>query len=357
MLLVKSPLIALVCKCRQKFTMSKILLLFVFLFYVFVGYSQTIEILQTGNKTSLRGLSVVSDKIIWVSGSNGMVGKSVDGGKSWQWITVKGYEKRDFRDIEALDANTAIIMAIAEPAVILKTTDAGRTWKLTYENKASGMFLDAMEFRDKKNGMVIGDPLKDKLFVATTHDGGESWQEMADENLPKVDSGEACFAASGTNIRLWSNTGNCMITGGMRSRFFMNEKPVDIPITQGSGTSGANSVAVRYNKKHYPIPYFVIVGGDFASDTVAYKNCIISSDEGKSWISPKTPPKGYRSCVEFIDDQKMICSGTSGVDISKDAGLNWQFIGKQGFHVCRKAKQGSAIFLAGSNGTIGKLHW
>jgi photosystem II stability/assembly factor-like uncharacterized protein len=329
----------------------------VFVLCAFATYSQTIEVLHTGNKTSLRGLSVVNNKIIWVSGSNGMVGRSIDGGKTWQWINVAGYEKRDFRDIEAWDANTAIIMAIAEPAVILKTTDAGKNWKLTYQNKAPGMFLDAMEFRDKKNGMVIGDPLKHKLFVATSNDGGESWQEMPDENLPKVDSGEACFAASGTNIRLWSDSDKCIVSGGIRSRFFINERTVDIPIIQGSGTSGANSVAVRYDKKKYSVPYFVIVGGDFSKDSIATKNCIISADGGNSWKSPISAPRGYRSCVEFIDHQKIICSGTSGVDVSTDAGLNWQFISPQGFHVCRKAKQGNEVFLAGSNGTIAKLHW
>src|SRR6478736_3496966 len=228
--------------------MTKKLIAFIFILFTSVSYSQSIEVLQTGNKTSLRGLSVVSDKIIWVSGSNGMVGKSINAGKTWEWINVKGFEKRDFRDIEAWDANTAIIMAIAEPAVILKTTDGGANWKVTYENKSAGMFLDAMEFRDKKNGMVLGDPLKDRLFVATTNDGGESWHESAYENLPKVDSGEACFASSGTNIRLWGTTENCIISGGIRSRFFMNQRAVDIPITQGSGTSGANSVAVRFDK-------------------------------------------------------------------------------------------------------------
>lgn len=337
--------------------MTKKNITIIFVLLALISRSQTIEILQTGTKTSLRGLSVVNDKIIWVSGSNGMVGKSIDAGKTWQWINVKGFEKRDFRDIEAWDANTAIIMAIAEPAVILKTTDAGVNWKVTFENKSKGMFLDAMEFRDKKNGTVIGDPLNDKLFEATTNDGGESWHETAYENLPKVDSGEACFAASGTNIRLWGTTEKCMVSGGMSSRFYMNEKRVDIPITQGSGTSGANSVAVRYDKKTQPIPYFVIVGGDFSKDTVTYRNCIISGDGGNSWVTPLSPPKGYRSCVEFIDSEKMICCGTSGVDISKDAGMNWQFIEKQGFHVCRKAKSGKALFLAGSKGTIGKLHW
>jgi hypothetical protein len=46
--------------------------------------------------------------------------KSIDGGKTWKWLVVKGFENRDFRDIEAFDAATAIIMAVAEPANILK---------------------------------------------------------------------------------------------------------------------------------------------------------------------------------------------------------------------------------------------
>ena len=44
-----------------------------------------IEVLTSGTHTSLRGLSVVSDEVVWVSGSSGTVGKSLDGGKTWTW--------------------------------------------------------------------------------------------------------------------------------------------------------------------------------------------------------------------------------------------------------------------------------
>jgi hypothetical protein len=40
-----------------------------------------VEILNTGVKTSIRGLSVVNNNVVWVSGSNGMVGKSSNAGK------------------------------------------------------------------------------------------------------------------------------------------------------------------------------------------------------------------------------------------------------------------------------------
>src|SRR5258706_12840161 len=84
-----------------------------------------VEMLTSGTKTSIRGLSVVNDNVIWVCGSNGTVGRSNNGGRTWKWMTVTGFEKTDFRDIEAFDASSAGIMGIAEPAYILKTNDGG----------------------------------------------------------------------------------------------------------------------------------------------------------------------------------------------------------------------------------------
>ena len=128
--------------------------------------SPIVVLLTSGTKTTIRGLSVVTDNIIWVSGSNGTVGRSNNGGKTWNWMTVKGFEKNDFRDIEAFDAATAVIMSVAEPAYILKTNDGGETWKVVYENKTKGMFLDAMEFWNEQAGIVIGDPIDGKFFIA-----------------------------------------------------------------------------------------------------------------------------------------------------------------------------------------------
>src|SRR5882757_10065166 len=87
--------------------------------------AQTVKVLTSGTKTSLRVLSVVNDKVIWVSGSAGTVGKSLDGGETWKWLTVKGYERPDFRDIGTFDEKTAVMMSIDSPAYILRTTDGG----------------------------------------------------------------------------------------------------------------------------------------------------------------------------------------------------------------------------------------
>jgi photosystem II stability/assembly factor-like uncharacterized protein len=315
-----------------------------------------IEILTSGTKTSLRGLSVVSDKVIWVSGSNGQVGKSIDGGKTWSWITVPEYEKRDFRDIEAFDKSTAIIMAIAEPAVILKTTDGGKSWRLVYQNEVKGMFLDAMEFWNVRSGIVVGDPVNGRFFVARTFDRGDSWHEIPTRYMPVAERGEGCFASSGTNVRFLDRVSACFVSGGPVSRIFIRDSAFVLPVLQGETSTGANSVAVKDSQKEHGGNHLIVVGGDFSKDTLQEKNCFLSNDGGKTWIRPKIPPHGYRSCVEFIGGHNVICCGTSGVDLSTDDGNNWQLLTATGFHVCRMSKKGKTVFLAGGNGRIAKFN-
>lgn len=311
--------------------------------------AQRIELLHNNIAVSLRGLSVVTDKVIWVSGNKGTVGRSLDGGKTWRWMIVPGYEGRDFRDIEAFDDNTAVVIAIARPAHILRTVDGGRTWKLVYENDAKGMFLDAIDFSDEKKGIVVGDVSNGHLFIARTADGGASWQETT-EKYTAADSTEGCFASSGTNIRLRADGEYAFVTGGRKSRIISSSGAVVLPFDNTKSSTGANSLAIGESARQ-----MIVVGGDFAADESRDRNCFISSDGGQSWSAAKVSPGGYRSCVEFIGAKKAIACGLNGVDISSDAGNTWTYVSFDNFHVCRKAKKGTAVFLSGNNGRIGKL--
>ena len=294
---------------------------------------------------------MVNDNIVWVSGANGMIGRSIDGGATFKWNKVDGFAKTDFRDIEAFDANTAIIMGIDTPAVILKTIDGGISWKIVFQDKRPGMFLDAMEFFNEKSGVVLGDPINGKIFMAVTVDGGASWRPIPESLAPAAEKGEAMFASSGTNVRTVGKEELLFITGGTRSRLFLRNDKIDLPILQGKETTGANSLAV-WDKKT-----FAIVGGDFNNATSTEKNCVLSKDGGKSFFAPTTPPFGYRSCVEYLSKSKLITCGITGIDVSEDGGMNWRNISAQGFHVVRKAKKGKAVYLAGGKGRVAKLVW
>ena len=326
--------------------MKKIFSILLFTAITHFLHAQEVKILTSGTKTSLRGLSVVSDKTVWVSGSSGTVGLSLDGGLNWKWMNVKGFEKRDFRDIEAFNDSTAIIMAVDEPSYILKTNDAGRSWKTVYTNAEKGMFLDALDFNGK-NGIVIGDPIKGKFFVAKTKDAGETWQDMPYEKRPIADSGEACFASSGTNVRLLKNNKPIFISGGASSHLYLQNNKLLLPIIQGKESTGANSIAYK-NKK-----MFIVVGGDFNQKDAREKNCFITYNAGKTWIEPQTSPLGYRSCVEFIKQKTWITCGLNGIDISRNDGKEFTSISTESFHVCKKSPSGNVVFFAGSNGRVG----
>jgi hypothetical protein len=336
--------------------MQKIIVSLSFLFLFSFAGAQKISVLTDNGKISLRGLSVVNDDIIWASGSNGQVAKSIDGGKHFEWMTVKGFESRDFRDVEAFDANTALIMAVDTPAIILKTKDGGKNWVQVFRDDRQGMFLDAMDFDDNGNGMVVGDPVEGKLFIAATSNYGDTWLTLKEnDNQYAAAEGEAFFAASGTNVKITGNKANpfiCFVTGGTDSRLFLNGSPAGLNIIHGKASEGANSVDVDPTIKK-----IVIVGGDFANDTIAKNNIELFTVDGQRLLQApvQTPPHGYRSCVAFLTPNVLIACGTSGVDVSMDGGLNWKLISGESFHVCAKAKKGTAVFLAGKNGRIAKV--
>lgn len=339
--------------------MKKSIFLFLLLTDFLFSFAQNnglrIDTLTSGTKTSIRGLSVVNDNVLWVSGSNGMVGKSTNGGKSWKWFQVKSFEKADFRDIEAFDATTAVIISVGEPAYILRTTDGGENWKVVYENKTKGMFLDALEFWNSESGIVIGDPIDGKLFIARTFDGGYSWQAIPEPYRPTTEKGEALFAASGSVITALDRDEAVFVTGGKTSHVYIRDQKIRLPIAQGKESTGAFSVAVWDHNKRNGGKKLIVVGGDYAADSLSTNNCFYSNDRGQSWQAAKQPPHGYKSCVDYITEKELIACGTSGVDVSADGGETWTQISNQGYHVCRRAKDGKAVYMAGSNGRVAKL--
>ena len=321
-----------------------------FLLITLFSTAQEVNILTSGTKASLRGLSIPNDSTIWVSGSNGIVGKSTNGGTTWHWQIVAGFEKAEFRDIEAWDSNTAIIMAIAEPAYILRTTNGGINWDVVYKNDTKGMFLDAMDFYDGKYGIVIGDPIDGRIFLAVTNNGGKNWQELPENKRPVADIGEACFASSGTNIRLYTKRKYYCITGGVNSRLIRNgNKKTDLPMLKSKESTGANSMAFHKKK-------LMIVGGDFTKKDDTTGNFIFSNNKGKIFSPTQKPPGGYRSCVAFIQNKTWITCGLNGVDITYNDGTDFQNISRESFHVVQKSKTGIKVFLAGEKGKVGIIN-
>lgn len=325
-----------------------------FIFFLLGMYfsilAQNITMVQEGRKTSLRGLSVVSNEVVWVSGSNGQVGKTTDGGKSFHWITVTGYASRDFRDITAFDSTTAIIIAVDTPAIILKTYDGGLTWKKVFEDHRPGMFLDAMDFEGRK-GIVIGDPIGGKIFLARTKDAGDHWYvDRRKKKYLSVIDGEAFFASSGTNI-VMDGSSVYFVSGGLQSRLFVGEKSYPLPLQAGKNSTGANGMAMNPSGKGG-----IIVGGDFTQDK-RKDSCLLlfSSSPLFSLHKPAGQPSGYKSGAAYLNDSTVIITGTSGVDISHDAGESWSRKSDKKMHAVACITNSNYVWLVGGNGAVMKM--
>ncbi|WCT13152.1 WD40/YVTN/BNR-like repeat-containing protein [Mucilaginibacter jinjuensis] len=310
--------------------------------------AQGIKILEQTQSTSVRGLSVVNDKVAWVSGSKGYIGLTVDGGTTWQWQQVKGFEQSDFRDIEAFSDQKAVIMSSGIPALIMTTANGGKSWQVNYRNDDKAYFLDAMAFADDKHGYTLGDPINGKFVLLETKDGGHNWKSMA--NAPAALPNEACFAASGTCIAADKNTLQ-IVTGGSVSRLLSwdNKDWVyqALPILHGKESQGAFSFAGESST-------MVFVGGDYQdnhrADSVAYV-ANFCCDVTKAGF-PQRSPAGFQSCVNWLGGSNFISTGTSGTNLSTDGGNTWARINDESFNVCQQAKHGKLVLLAGDKGKI-----
>ena len=76
------------------------------------------QLQKTKSEASLRGLSVFSDEVAWASGTGGTVLKTTDG-KTWVDVSIKQASELDFRDIEALSKDRAVVVSAGSPGLHL----------------------------------------------------------------------------------------------------------------------------------------------------------------------------------------------------------------------------------------------
>lgn len=330
----------------------KILLLVALPFWA-TAQKYQLKPLFTDAKTSMRGLSVVNKNVIWVSGSRGTIGKSVDGGKTWQWIQPKGYEKLDFRDIQAFDHQKAVVVNAGSPAYILSTVDGGKTWRENYKNTDSAAFFNGMDFWDGQNGMVFGDPMNHKMQLLRTDDGGLTWKNISEQLKKPMQVGEAGFAASGTSIKAAGNGKVWIATGGVVSNIYHSAnygrswKVFKCPILQGESSTGVFSIDFFDENNG------VAVGGNYLNDKDNQNNVLLTHNGGKKWKKPDQPVSGYRSGVVFVTKDFLVATGTSGTDISTDGGKRWQNISNLSFNAVKTAD--GLVVLVGGKGNIYRL--
>ena len=244
-------------------------------------------------------------------------------------------------------------MSSGTPALVLKTTDGGENWQVKYSNTDSAYFFDALDFFGsiKSEGWIMGDAIQNKFLLIHSLDGGETWQQT--ENPPPADKGEGGFAASGTCLRTLNNI-IYIVTGGLSTNLLtinasnMKWNKTALPFPKRKSSQGAFSIAVGKNST-------IITGGDYSNDQRRDSTACYSVDKGVTWQLSDKPLIGFQSCVEFINGNTFLSTGTPGSNITTDGGKTWTKIDGASYNVCRKAKRGKLVLLAGNGGKIGVL--
>lgn len=281
----------------------------------------------------LRGLSVLSDKVAWASGAKGTVLRTVDG-EHWNLLVVPGAEKFDFRDIEAFDANMAIVMGAGpgEASRMYRTRDGGVSWHLLVVNQEPEGFWDAMAFWDQYNGIVFGDPVRGAFQILVTTDGGASWQAVSDPKGLAAMPQEGAFAASGTCLSVGGRSDAWFVTGGAaQSRVFRSVdrgrswQSTALQIPAAADSKGAFSVGFDSHRRG------LVAGGDYKQPGLGTLNGSISTDGGAGWSPAQILPSGFMSAVVPVPgaDDTFVAVGLAGSGYTRDGGKNWTIIEKE----------------------------
>lgn len=287
---------------------------------------------HSGTDAEFRGLSVVSPKVVWASGTHGRVARTTDGGATWRIDTVAGADSLDLRAIHAFDARTAVATSAGEAekgqAKIFRTSDGGRSWSLVWQTTEKGVFLDAIAFWDARHGLVLSDPVGGKLYLLSTSDGGRTWTRIPPDALPAPLDKEGFFAASGTCLTTeGSRTAYIGSGGAATARVFRTTDRgrtwhvADTPLHAADPASGVFSVVFR-DARHG-----VAVGGKYDRPHEALPNVALSDDGGATWHLPDGAlPVGYYSGAAWLPHAKtptIVAVGLAGTVRSADGGRTW----------------------------------
>ncbi len=152
---------------------------------------------------SVRALAPQDANSVWFAANRGVVG--LLDGKIPKIATVKYEEKvLNFRAI-AKTEKAVFVLSIENPAVLYKmdvANNEAQNMTEVYVENGEGVFYDAMNFWNEKEGIAMGDAINGCLSILITRDGGNTWNKLSCDVLPPIIEGEAAFAASNSNIAI-----------------------------------------------------------------------------------------------------------------------------------------------------------
>ena len=288
--------------------------------------------------------------VIWVGTGEGNprnslnggfgVYKSIDGGKNWKNMGLEQTRHIHRIIIDPTDPNNVYVGAIGSPwgehtqRGVYKTTDGGKSWrKILFVNTKTGVADLVMDpTNPNKLFAALWEHKRDPWFFKSggqgsglymTHDGGENWKKLTEEEgLPKGELGRIGVAIAPNKpevvyalIEAKKNALYKSVDGGFKWKKINDKKDI------GNRPFYYSDIYVdpQNENRLYSIFTYVNVsedgGKNFRQLMPAYGVANgIHPDHHAWWIHPK-------------NGQFMIDGNDGGLNITKDGGKTWRFIG------------------------------
>jgi photosystem II stability/assembly factor-like uncharacterized protein len=266
--------------------------------------------------------------------------KSLDAGKTWKSMGLEKTRHIHRVIIHPTNPEVVYVGAIGSPwgehkeRGVYKTTDGGKTWKqILYNNIKTGA-ADLIMDPSNPNKLIASmwEHKRDPWFfksggkgsgVYITHDGGESWTKVTDkEGFPKGDLGRVGVAISRSNpdviyalVEAKKNALYKSEDGGFKWKMVSDKRGIG-------------------NRPFYYSEIYVDPLNENKLYTVfTYINTSI--DGGKTWkqlmpaygVDNGVHPDHHAWWIHPKNGKFMIDGNDGGLNITKDGGKTWRFIG------------------------------
>ena len=266
--------------------------------------------------------------------------KSLDGGKTWKSMGLEKTRHIHRVIIDSTNPNTVYVGAIGSPwgehkeRGVYKTIDGGKTWKqILYNNIKTGA-ADLIMDPSNPNKLIAAmwEHKRDPWFFKSggkgsglyiTHDGGENWKKITDkEGFPKGDLGRIGVAISRSNpnvvyalVEAKKNALYKSEDGGSTWKMVSNKRGIG-------------------NRPFYYSEIYVDPQNENRLYTIfTYIN--VSQDGGKTWkqlmpaygVDNGVHPDHHAWWIDPNNGKFMIDGNDGGLNITKDGGKSWRFIG------------------------------
>ena len=288
--------------------------------------------------------------VIWVGTGEGNprnslnggygVYRSLDGGKSWKNMGLEKTRHIHRIIVDPSDPNTVYVGAIGSPwgvhpeRGVFKTTDGGKTWeKILFVNNKTGV-ADMVMDPTNPNKLIVAmwEHKRDPWFFKSggegsglymTHDGGDNWKKITeDDGLPKGELGRI-------GITIAHNKPNIVyaLVEAKKNALYKSEdggfkwKKINDKNDIGNRPFYYSDIHVDPENENRLFSVFTYVN--------------VSEDGGKNFtqlmpaygVSNGVHPDHHAWWIHPENGQFMIDGNDGGMNITKDGGKTWRFIG------------------------------